>query len=308
MKAKVVVAVLAMGVSAFTRAASEVYYDSQGFENLAAAFVEGSFADTSSQSLSVLHASNPQLYALATGSTIETLWLNRPDPTSPGDPGQFVDSTGTGGTYALGMMASPMGTPVYNSAGVLQTYNQDAVALSFNSAVCANIEALTISFDLSLAALKGAHAAGNAPDSSYYYGEVEPVVRIIIFDLDEASPPGAMLQGAAVTGVRPTGLNSVDLAWSSHSVTLPLSAADLTRSGDALITISGGGSNAQGENTYIAIDNLVVTMNTANGCTNRLVQAVPINNHWFLIISAGLLPIMVATFLARQRTFHKGPL
>ncbi|MFV0478274.1 MAG: hypothetical protein ACK5ME_10615, partial [Parahaliea sp.] len=76
MKAKVVVAVLAMGVSAFTRAASEVYYDSQGFENLAAAFVEGSFADTSSQPLSVLHASNPQLYALATGSTIETLWLN----------------------------------------------------------------------------------------------------------------------------------------------------------------------------------------------------------------------------------------
>ncbi len=279
--------VLAAAPCLSVNAASELLYDSQGFENLGAAFDDSGnvFADASSQSLPELHPATPQPDALFQGSTLETLWID-------GQAG-YSDPSGTGGVYTLGMMGSPVGTLVYRPNGTPSaTSNYDVFSLPVSVASCPAVTGVRVEFDMSLSSLL--RDSDNRPSPVYYTGEVAPVVDVGLFDVTNIDINfNTQLQNSTQTGVRPMGgagprptpLTGYDFAWSHHSVTLALTEADLA-TGEALLTISGAGSAAANELTYVALDNVQVYLESPEGCaTSTAAQPVPAGNVVTLLMS-----------------------
>lgn len=277
---------------------SEVYYDSQGFES-PNGFVEGNYKDASSQELSDIYPSTPQSFNLFS-STVETLLIGNQSYYTPINPTE-------NGSYAIGLIGSPVGTEVYDAAGTTVLHlNYDSFSVPVNVATCAAIESVTVEFDLSLAALYG-NASGSAstnpirlyfPNTMWNGPPVEPMVNVKLFDEQTVDINfNTELQSQIETGTRTysSRTSALELEWTSHSVTLPLTKADLTGS-TALINISGAGSDAIGENTYVALDNVRVLRNTPAGVPCLDVgdpQAIPsTNTNTLLVLLLSLLSVV----------------
>lgn len=261
-----------------------VYYDSQGFENLNVPFSAGFYSEVSSQSLNTLHPSTPQPYELFGGSTLETILLND---------SYYSDTSTIGGNYSLGLVGSPVGTPIYNQLPTVITTNYDAFAVDINTASCQAVESVTVEFDLSLAALYNGYTNPNRlyfPNAMWNGTAVAPIVNIKLFDEQNIDINfNTELQSSVETGVRANTnrRNPFLLEWSHHTVTLPLSRADLIAD-TALLTISGAGSAAQNENTYVTIDNVLISVNTPPGVSCRAAnvaspRAIPTTNVYALV-------------------------
>lgn len=264
-----------------TGLSSDAYYDSQGFNPLTGTFSEDGYYDTTAQGLPVLHTSTPQPRSLFTGSTLETILLNGV---------RYTDASGTGEQYSIGLMGSPVGTRVYNQAGTLITTNYDAFSLELNTSTCKNIAAVTVDFDLSLSAVRSTTepVSGTAPTGVYYYDAVAPMVEIKLFDEQNIDINfNTELRSTIVTGTRSATAQPFELEWSHHSITLPLTESELP-SGTALLTISGAGSAQPFENSYVALDNVQVYLNTtASACgaiTSGETNAIPATNIMTLLM------------------------
>ncbi|MFV0680667.1 hypothetical protein [Ottowia sp.] len=292
-KSLVISALIALGCCPLAYADSVLYYDSAGFETLGAPFVpHADFVDVSGEAVATLHPSTPQIGSLFGGATIETIWLND---------GQYTDVSSGHGSYALGMMGSPVGTPVFPSAAASApqiTTNFDALAVPVDMNTCVNMESVTVNFDLSLSALG---SASRPLYSAYYYDAVAPAAIANVFDAATigAAPP---LSSQSVVGTRTSTTPPFTMEWTSHSVTLPLTAAMLSGS-QAYVTLSGNGSAAQGENTYIALDNVAVYRNTSAGTTclsaSTAATAVPTTSTLGLWLMAALM-LGLAGYALRQ--------
>lgn len=279
---------------------TEIHYDSQGFENLGTAFTSSSYPDVSIQGLNTLHPSTPQPYELFAGSTLETILLNNT---------HYID-LGTGGIHSIGLIGSPIGTPIYNPAGTQVTTNYDALSLNLNTLVCQNIESVTVEFDLSLAALYGTGPNPNRlyfPDTMFAGTPVAPMVNVKLFDEQNINIDfNTELQSSIVTGVRVdnTRQHPFSMEWSHHTVTLPLTATDLIGN-NALLTISGAGSATANENTYVALDNVIVSLNTPAGeaCASvGQARAIPATNSHALASLLVLLSLSIGfVFYYRKR-------
>lgn len=285
-------------------AASELYYDSQGFENLATSFAPhpNYGDDVSRQSVPTLHpatAPQPQPDSLFDGATIETLKFND---------GTYQSTTPANGTYALGMMGSPVGTPVYpvTFGGVVGdepvTTNYDALYVPIDVSTCPNITSVTINFDLSLSALFNRN---NNLLNTFYYDAVPPAAIVKLFDATNVSTAfNTALSSQAVTGSRSSGAAPSSLEWMPQTVTLSLTPAMLSGT-QAYLTLSGSGSAEKGQNTYIGLDNVVVYRNTPPGttCTGSSLSpaSVPTSSPLALLGMAGLLLGMGGLALRRRR-------
>lgn len=305
---KTIPAVLLSGLCFSAFADSEILYDSQGFENLAGSFIAGGYSDVSSQSLATLHPATPQPYELFGGSTLETILFNNTN-------GYYIDS-GAGGSYALGLLGSPVGTPIYNRLGTFITTGYDAFALDINTASCRAVQSVTVEFDLSLAAL---YQGGSNPHRTYFPNEmwggmaVAPMVNVKLFDAQNIDANfNTELQSSIETGVRTSASYARPFAteWSHHVVTLPLTNASLLGD-DAILTISGAGSDTANENTYVTIDNLVVSLNTPTGVScsspvaNTSTSAIPSSSTNTLIVLLLSIFAVVGLVLYRQNKVQK---
>ncbi|MBE2293672.1 MAG: hypothetical protein IAF00_01935 [Phycisphaerales bacterium] len=308
MKKLWLIALLAFTPWIHAHAAQVLYYDSGGFETLGTTFSSGLYPDVSSPSpaFSTLHPSSPQLTdSLFDGASVETLRLSGTRYT-PFDPTVEPDAHGN---YAVGMVGSPVGTSVYRPNGTLLTYNYDTLSLPIDVSTCTNMVSVTVTFDLSLSAL----ASGISPYNAlrpYYSGPVAPVAIVKVFDPNNIDINfNTELSNQTVTGTRDAATPTFTLEWSSQSVTLPLTSAILNGGTQALITISGAGSAAAQENTYISLDNLMIYRNTPDnaGCIIAApgpgtgAAAIPTTNSYALWVMTLLLLAMGGGFFLNEK-------
>ena len=296
MKRLWLILLLALNPWIYAHAVQVLYYDSQGFETLGTTFVQGLYPDVSSQALSTLHLSYPQLSdSLFDGATAETQWFNHT---------QYTSNSTANGKYAVSMMGSPVGTSVYRTNNTLLTHNYDTLSLPVYVSTCTNMESVTVEFDLSLSAL-ASPANTTFALRPYYYGAVPPVAIVKVFhqpDIDINF--NTELASETVTGTRDTAASAFTLEWSHHSVTLPLTSAMLNGGTRALITISGAGSATAQQNTYISVDNLVVYRNTPSGgpgCIATIPTSVPTTNSYALWAMTFLLLAMGGGFFLNEK-------
>ena len=309
MKKLWLILVLALNPWIHAHAAQVLYYDSQGFETLGTTFVQGLYPNVSSQTFTTLHPSSPQLTdSLFDGASVETLWLNHSVQGTATPPKTMQYSSTGDGNYAVGMMGSLVGTSVYDRDNVLITHNYDTLSLPIDVSTCTNMVSVTVEFDLSLSALanRANLAAAMRP---YYPGAVAPAAIVKIFDPNDIDINfNTELSSQTVTGTRTT-TDPFTLEWSHRSVELTLTSAMLNGGTQALVTISGAGSAAAQENTYISLDNIMVYRNTPGnaGCTVAApgpvtgATAIPTTNSYALWAMTFLLLAMGGGFFLNEK-------
>lgn len=222
---KTTVAALACALAGAAAQASTVLY-TQNFDNPVGFVNNGQ--DVSGQSVNSLYANQPAGFVFSQQFTVETLKVNGNLAFGTG----YSDPSGTGGSYALGMLS-----------GV----QNDLLGLAFD---VGSFDFLNFQFDLSSIDLNCCGGFFVAP------GAV-PSARISLYDNPSGAAGlggGTLLDSADVVGI--AGPNRFTFAWTNHVVGLDASASTNGKVIVRIDLLTGG---------YAALDNFRIVASDTQG-------------------------------------------